>query len=195
MRQTGGNWGGRIGALALVLSVAGVAEARAGAELIYGGQVNAAGMPVTREGGNDPGGLQGSTALAAQSEKLDLQRTYGGVRLSDALTVEAAHTLSLGDATRQDQQTLSLSGKATLPLSDALSISGKLGLRYSGATAPCSAPALMDPSGLSPLYGLGFAYAPAKGVELRVESEHTPRAAGGKTVAGDNVLLGARITF
>jgi hypothetical protein len=177
-------------------SLAGTAPACAAADLLYGGQVSGAGMPVTRDGGNDPGGLPGSAPLAAQSGKLDPQQIHAGLRLSDVLAVEATRQRPFGEATRSGDQALSLAGKATLPLTDALSVTGRLGVQYSGAILSASGPELADSSGRSPVYGLGLTYEPTEGLELRIESEHVATRSGDpRTVTGDRILLGARFRF
>jgi hypothetical protein len=153
-------------------------------------------MPVTREGDNDPGALTGSAALAAQSGKLDPQRIYAGLRLSETLAVEAIQRRAFGEATKSGDQALSLAGKATLPLTDVLSVTGKLGVQYSGSMLSSSGPELGDSSGRSPVYGLGLAYEAAQGLELRVESEHIGARSGDpRAVTGDRILLGARLRF
>ena len=196
MRRIAEDLGRTTGAITLVASLLAVAPACGAAELLYGGQVNAAGVPVTREGGNDPGGLPGSAPLAAYAGKLDLQRTYGGLRLNDALTVEATQSLPFGDATKSDQQALSLAGKAALPLSHEFSITGKMGVQYSGSNLPPGAAAPVGSSGLSPVYGLGLGYESAKGLELRVESERiATHAAASNTVSGESILIGGRVRF
>jgi hypothetical protein len=196
MRRRANDWAGAIGILTLLASVAATAPACAAADLLYGGQVNEAGMPVTQDGGNDPGGLPGGAALAAQSGKLDPQRIYGGLRLSDALAVEAIQRRPFGEATKFGDQALSLAGKATLPLTDALSVTGRLGVQYSRSALSSSGPELGDSSGGSPVYGLGLAYEAAEGLELRVESEHVAARSGDpKTVTGGRILFGARLRF
>ena len=195
-RQITIHWAGAIGTLALLALVAGTMPAYAEADILYGGQDNGAGMPVTRNGGNDPGGLPGGAALTAQSEKLDPQRLYGGLRLSDALTVEAVQKRPFGDASKSTDQALSVAGKAKLPLTDALSVTGKMGVQYSRSIASSTNPGLPDSIGASPVYGLGMAYEATQGLELRAESEHVSGRTGDpKTVTGDSILLGARLRF
>lgn len=196
MRRIAKDWAEAIGTLTLLASVAGTAPVCAAAEMLYGGQVDGAGMPVTREGGNDPGGLPGSTALAAQSRKLDPQRIYGGLRLSDALAVEAIQKRPFGEASKSGDQALSLAGRATLPLTHALSVTGRLGVQYSRSNLLSSGPELADSTGRSPVYGVGLAYEAAQRLELRVESEHVSARSGDpRTVSGDTILVGARLQF
>jgi OmpA family protein len=196
MRRIAEDWGRRTGAITLLASLLVVAPACGAAEFLYGGQINAAGVPVTREGGNDPGGLPGSAPLAAQAGKLDLQRTYGGLRLNDALTVEATQNLPFGDATKSDQQALSLAGKAELPLPHRFSITGKMGVQYSGSNLPPGTAAPAGASGLSPVYGLGLGYETTNGLALRVESERIATHAGpSNTVSGESILIGGRVRF
>lgn len=196
VRRIARDWAGAIGIVTLLASAAASAPGYAEADLLYGGRVNGAGMPIMTDGGNDPGGLAGGAVLGAQSRKLDPQRIYAGLRLSDAVALEAVQRRPFGDASKSSDQALSLVGKATLPLTDVLSLTGKLGVQHSRLTLSSSGPELGDSSGPSPVYGLGLAYEAARGLELRAESEHVVARAGEpKTVTGDSILIGARLRF
>jgi OmpA-like transmembrane domain len=193
IRRVRDDWAGVIAKLALLSVMAAAAPVHAESGRLYAGEANGAGMPVTRDGGTDPGALPGDAALAAQSGSLDPQRIYGGLRLNDAVAVEAAQKLPFGDASKPADQALSLAGKARLPLTDGLSVLGKVGVQYSGSILSSGGVGRGDPT---PVYGLGLAYEAARGLELRVESEHIAARAGEpKTVTGDSVLLDARLRF
>jgi hypothetical protein len=189
------NWAVSIATVSLLAAVAVAAPAYADGGRVYAGRADGAGMPVVRAA--DPGGLPGDAALAAQSESFDPQRIYGGVRLNDALAVEAAQKLPFGDASKPADQVVSVAGKASVPLTDGLSLTGKLGVQYSGSIiTPDGGLARGDLSRPSPVYGLGLAYQATQGLQLRVESEHVAARAGAPSAAtGDSILFGARLEF
>lgn len=196
MRRIANDWVGATGIIVLLASVVAAAPAYADAGTLYAGQADGAGTPLRRDGGNDPGGLPGGAALAAQSGKLENQSIYGGLRLSDALAVEAVQKRPFGDATKSNDEAVSVTGKAKLPLTNALSVTGKMGVQYARSTFSSGGPGPGDAGGPSPLVGLGLAYQATDRIELRAESEHvTARAGDPKILTGDTVLLGARLRF
>jgi len=193
--QISAGWSGRIAVATLLAAAMGVAPAHADGGRLYAGQANGAGMPVTRV--TDPGGLPGDAALAARSESFDPQRIYGGVRLNDALALEAAQKFPFGDASKPADQVVTLAGKAKVPLTEELSLIGKMGVQYAGSIiAPGGGLGRGDLSGPTAVYGLGLAYQAAQGVQLQVESEHVAARAGEPSAAtGDSILFGARLEF
>jgi hypothetical protein len=195
MRRVTTNWTGAMATLVVAGAVAATVPAFAESDVLYGGQANGAGIPITPKDGKDVGSLPGGAALATpQSQALDPQRIFGGVRLNDSVSVEAAQKLPYGDASKPADQAVSLAGKAKLPLSDGLSVTGKMGVQYSGSAL--SGDTIGDAGVPTPVYGLGLAYETARGVELRVESEHvTNRPGESKSITGDSILFGARIRF
>ena len=184
------NWvGAAKGVAVLVVSIAPTLPAHAQDDLLYGGLANGAGVPISRPNSADPGALPGGAALAAQSQKFDSQRVYGGLNLGDAVAIEAAQRRRFGDASKPGDEPLSLAGKVKLPLTDGLSLTGKMGLQYSGNGS------LGGPDA-APVYGVGVAYEISHGLELRAESEHVPARPGEpRNTIGDNVLIGARLRF
>jgi hypothetical protein len=175
----------------LVASFAATLPAHAEADLpLYGGLADGAGVPISRPNSADPGGLPGGAALAAQSQRFDAQRYYGGVNLGDSVAIEAAQRRPFGDASKPGEEALSLAGKLKVPLSDGLSLTGKMGLQYSGANGSLGGP------DAAPVYGVGVAYELSQGLELRAESEHVPvRPGEPRNTIGDNLLFGARVRF
>ena len=197
LRRKIGKDGAGVGAvLVLLWAVTGAAATYADSDVVYGGRSDAAGAPLKRDGGNDPGSLPGGAALAAQSGKLENQSLYGGVRLGNALAVEAVQKRPFGDATKPTDEAISVAGKAKLPLTDTLSVTGKMGVQYARSVASSGNPGVGDAGGPNPVYGLGLAYQATEAIELRAESEHvTPRPGDPKTITGDSVLFGARLRF
>ena len=166
----------------------------ADAAVLYGGQDNGAGAPVVSTQGSDPGRNPGSAALAAEASRLDGVRTYGGLRLGDGVSVEAAQIHPQGDASNSAGDALSLVGKAKVPLTDALSVTGKMGLQHQETSVLPGGST--DSNNLSPVYGVGLAYQTGSGVELRAESQRVAGRPGDlKALTGDSFLLGARVRF
>jgi len=195
-RQMRKDWAGISGVLVLLAALTAPISSDADTDVLYGGRSDGAGTPLKRDGGSDPGGLPGGAALAAQSEKLESQSLFGGLRLGNALTVEAVQKRPFGDATKATDEAVSVAGKAKLPLTDALSVTGKMGVQYGRSALSSGSPGAGDASGLNPVYGLGLAYQATDAIELRAESEHvTARPSDPKPVTGDSVLFGARVRF
>src|SRR4029453_10316076 len=106
--MTGISWNSAAGAVVVLLaSFAATLPAHAEADLVYGGLADGAGVPISRPNSTDPGALPGGAALAAQSQRFDSQRVFGGLNLG-ALAIEAAQRRPFGDASKAADEALSL---------------------------------------------------------------------------------------
>ena len=93
-------------------------------------------------------------------------------------------------------ETISVAGVSSLPLSDSVNLLGKVGLNYAPSSFTGGSASLSDVTNGGRVYGVGLSAQVRSNVELRVQSEHLgrPSALQGPP-ASDSVLIGADVRF
>lgn len=120
-------------------------------------------------------------------DSLNVQRQYGGYRITDAFAIEGAQTnfgpsvsACGGDSLAGDSYrscsgaAWSLSGVATLPFQSGLSLYGRLGLNYRQKGYQEEAAGHRnsdDPGSIGKVYGVGLSYGLTKSIRVHAESE------------------------
>jgi len=127
-------------------------------------------------------------------DSLNVQRQYGGYRITDAFAIEGAQTnfgpsvsACGGDSLAGDSYrscsgaAWSLSGVATLPFQSGLSLYGRLGLHYrqKGFQEEAGNYRYSDePAGFGKVYGIGLSYGLTKSITVHAESERYSELTG-----------------
>jgi len=131
---------------------------------------------------------------ASSADSLNVERQFGGYRVSDAFAIEGAQTnfgasasacggdSRSGNAYRScSNSAWSLSGVATLPFQSGLSLYGRLGLNYRQKGFQEEAGGhrnLDDPGSIGRVYGVGLSYGLTKAITVRAESEYHSELTG-----------------
>ena len=138
----------------------------------------------------------GNVGLSADAAHLDGGHIFGGYRFGSGFALEGAQTRFGTPAPATTNQTLSLAGLSSLPLSDSLTLNAKLGLHRPESTPSAPGANLSDATGTGVLYGLGLSMQLAQNVELRALSERFARPVGGsQSPSTDTFLFGANVRF
>jgi hypothetical protein len=138
----------------------------------------------------------GNVGLSADAAHLDGGHIFGGYRFGSGFALEGAQTRFGTPAPTVPNQTLSLAGLSSLPLSDSLTLNAKLGLHRPESAPAAPGASLSDATGTGVLYGLGLSMQLAQNVELRALSERFARPAGSSQgTSTDTFLFGANVRF
>jgi hypothetical protein len=181
----------------MVLAMMGMSRSHAEENGFFGGRSLIGGAPVVlldnkAQLAEEPG----SVALGGDTARLDGGRIFGGYRFGSAFALEGAQTRFGTPATGIPNETLSVAGVSSLPLSDSVTLNAKLGLHRPDAGTPTTGGSLSDPPGTGVLYGLGLSMQLAQNVELRAQSERFARPSGSSPgTSADTFLFGANVRF
>ena len=138
----------------------------------------------------------GSVALGGDTAHLDGGRIFGGYRFGSGFSLEGAQTRFGAPATGIPNETRSVAGVSSLPLSDSVTLNAKLGLHRPDSPTSAAGGTLSDPAGTGVLYGLGLSMQLAQNMELRAQSERFARPSGSSQGASADVFLfGANVRF
>jgi len=192
------HWRLRITATAIVvLAMMGISRSHAEDNGFYGGRSLIGGAPVVLLDNKAQLAQEaGSVALGGDTAHLDGGRIFGGYRFGSGFALEGAQTRLGAPGPAIPNETLSVAGVSSLPLSDSVTLNAKLGLHRPDSAAPTAGGILSDPPGTGVLYGLGLSMQLAQNVELRAQSERFARPAGSpQGTSADTFLFGANVRF
>ncbi len=165
---------------------------------LYAGRTLPSGAPANPSKGQAQLALEpGSAALGGDTARLEGERIFGGYRFGPGFALEGARTRSGASGLGPSNETISVAGVGSLPLSDSVTLVSKLGLNYQPSGFAANGVSLADVTNGGRLYGVGVAVRIRDNVEVRAQTEHLGRTTGpaqGAT-ASDSVLFGANVRF
>jgi hypothetical protein len=192
------HWRLRVTATAVVvLAIMGISRSHAEENGFYGGRSLIGGAPVALTDNKAQLAQEpGSVALGGDTGRLDGGRIFGGYRFGSGFALEGAQTHFGAPAAGIPNETRSVAGVSSLPLSDSVTLNAKLGLHRPDSPAPATGGTLSDPAGTGVLYGLGLSMQLAQNMELRAQSERFARPSGSaQGTSADVFLFGANVRF
>jgi len=139
----------------------------------------------------------GNAALGADSARLEGERIFGGYRFGPGFALEGARTRTSPSVLAPSNETISVAGVGSVPLSDSVTLVSRLGLSYQPSTFAGNGVSLADVTSGSRLYGVGLSVRVRDNVEVRAQTEHLARTANPTlgSPASDSVLFGANVRF
>ena len=165
---------------------------------LYAGRSLLSGAPATAPKNQAQLALEpGSAALGGDAMRLEGERVFGGYRFGPGFALEGAQTRGGASNAAASNETISVAGVGSVPLSDSVTLVSKFGMNYQPSAFGAGGVSLSDVASGGRLYGLGVSVQLRDNVEVRAQTEHLGRPANAAqgTTASDSVLFGANVRF
>jgi Outer membrane protein beta-barrel domain len=186
-----------LAAIAAVVFIHPVAS-RADDTGLYGGRTLPSGAPANPPKDQAQLALEpGSVALGGDAARLEGERIFGGYRFGPGFALEGARTRMGASGLGPSNETISVAGVGSVPLSDSVTLVSKLGLTYQPSAFAGNGVSVADVTNGGRLYGVGVAVRIRDNVEVQAQTQHLGRTVSptqGAT-ASDSVLFGANVRF
>jgi hypothetical protein len=139
----------------------------------------------------------GNAALGGDAMRLEGERIFGGYRFGPGFALEGAQTRIGASSVAAGNETVSVAGVGSVPLSDSVTLMSKFGMNYQTSAFAGGGVSLSDVTSGGRLYGVGVSVQVRDNVEVRAQTEHLGRPAGASQgpAASDSVLFGANVRF